>query len=196
MRCLRACALLLAALGGACLASGCGSSSPTAAAAAGGTAAAGSSSSASPAAVTNTARNGIATASTVAGSPAKTSPSCPAASAVTAAMGAAYQAPQMVSGAGGAMCTYDGISMSNGNDVTFTISSGITASNLKALAKDQSGVSSVSAVSGLGDDAYMDVGSSGLSSELFVQQGTEGVEVSAVGTTAQLESLARAVLAS
>jgi hypothetical protein len=30
---------------------------------------------------------------------------------------------------------------------------------------------------------------------LFVRQGTEGVEVSAVGTTAQLEALARAVVA-
>lgn len=162
MRSLHACALLLAALGGACLASGCGSNSSTAA--------------------------GSALA--------KTSPSCPAATTVTAVMGAAYQAPQVVSGADGTMCTYDGVSMSNGNDVTFTISSGITASDLKALAKDQGDVSGVSAVSGLGDDAYLDVGRSGLSSELFVRQGTAGVEVSAVGTMAQLESLARAVLGS
>jgi hypothetical protein len=110
-------------------------------------------------------------------------------------MGVTYPAPQVVSGASGTICTYSGSNNSNGNDVVLTLSGGITPSIIQALANDQGGVSSRSAVSGLGDAAYMDVGSSGLSSELFVLQGTEGIEVTASGTPTQLEAVARAVLA-
>ncbi len=109
-------------------------------------------------------------------------------------MGVPYPAPQVTGGSGNAICSYDGSNNSNGNSVMITISSGISAADITGLAKDQGGVTGDHPVSGLGSEAYFDPGQAGLSSELFVLNGSEGIEVTIVGTQAQSESVARAVI--
>jgi hypothetical protein len=132
-----------------------------------------------------------------AASPAPTSSSgsvCPSASSISAAMGVPYPAPQVTGNSGNAICNYDGSNNSNGNSVMITISSGVTAADITALAKDQGGVTGDQPVSGLGGEAYFDPGQPGLSSELFVLSGSEGIEVTIFGTQEQGESVARAVI--
>jgi hypothetical protein len=109
-------------------------------------------------------------------------------------MGVTYPAPQVTGNSGNAMCSYDGSNNSNGNSVTITISSGLNAASITALAKDQGGVTGDQPVSGLGSEAYFDPGQPGLSSELFALNGSEGIEVTIFGTQAQSESVARAVI--
>jgi hypothetical protein len=109
-------------------------------------------------------------------------------------MGVPYPAPQVTGNSGNAICNYDGSNNSNGNSVMITISSGVTAADITALAKDQGGVTGDQPVSGLGGEAYFDPGQPGLSSELFVLSGSEGIEVTIFGTQEQGESVARAVI--
>jgi hypothetical protein len=109
-------------------------------------------------------------------------------------MGVQYPAPQVAGSSGNAICTYEGAGNSNGNDVVVTISAGVTAAEITALAKEQGGVTGDHPVSGLGDEAYFDPGQTGLSSELFVLNGSDGIEVACVGTQAQSEAVARAVI--
>lgn len=103
-------------------------------------------------------------------------------------------AGQVTGHSGNAICNYDGSNNSNGNSVMITISSGITGADITALARDQGGVTGDHPVPGLGSEAYFDPGQPGLSSELFVLNGTEGIEVTIVGTQVQSESAARAVI--
>jgi hypothetical protein len=109
-------------------------------------------------------------------------------------MGVPYPAPQLTGSSGNAICNYDGSNNSNGNSVMITISDGITPAAITALAKDQGGVTGDDPVSGLGREAYFDPGQPGLSSELFVLNGSQGIEVTIFGTQPQSESVARAVI--
>jgi hypothetical protein len=169
-------------------AGGCGSGSHQAAAP-----------STQPTAATSTGHSATSSGSTgsSAASPAPASSSgsvCPSASSISAAMGVLYPAPQVTGNSGNAICNYSGSNNSNGNSVMITISSGVTGADIAALAKDQGGVTGDHPVSGLGSEAYFDPGQPGLSSELFVLNGSEGIEVTIVGTQEQSESAARAVI--
>lgn len=166
-------------------AAGCGSGSHPAAAP-----------SAQSTAATPAAHSAASTGSTGSSGASSSGSVCPSASSVSAAMGVTYPAPQVSGTSGNAICTYDGSGNSNGNSVTITISGGINAAEITALAKDQGGVTGDNPVSGLGSEAYFDPGQSGLSSELFARNGSEGIEVSIFGTEAQSESVARAVISS
>jgi hypothetical protein len=149
-----------------------------------------------PTATISTARSASSSGSTGSSSALASSSGsvCPSASSISAAMGVPYPAPQVTGNSGNAICNYDGSNNSNGNSVMITISSGMTAADITGLAKDQGGVTGDHPVSGLGSEAFFDPGQPGLSSELFVLNGSEGIEVTIVGTQAQSESAARAVI--
>jgi hypothetical protein len=97
----------------------------------------------------------------------------------------------VVSGASGTVCTYT--SPSGGNGVELT-EGPATAASIAALAKDQGSVASRTQVSGVGSVAYLDVGISGISSELFFLDGSDGVEITAFGTPAQMEAAGRLII--
>lgn len=111
-------------------------------------------------------------------------------------MGSAYPAPVVGSGAS-TSCDYvpaNSATDLNAINVTVTIAPRISSAEIKALAADQGDVSRLSAVPGLGDAAYLDVGIPGTTSDLFVLSGSEGFKVSSGAAPAQLEAVARAVL--
>ena len=97
----------------------------------------------------------------------------------------------MVSGASGTVCTYS--SPSGGNGVELT-EGPATPAAIASLAKVQGSVASRTQVSGIGSVAYLDVGISGISSELFFLDGSEGIEITAFGTPAQMEAAGRLVI--
>jgi hypothetical protein len=150
------------------------------------------SSSSGPAAAGSTTSSATTTTSAATTTTGTSKFSCPTAAATGAAIGESLSAPQVVSGAGGTQCTYQ-TSPSGGNDVVLTAGPA-TATEVAALAKDQGSVASRTQVPGIGSVAYLDVGISGISSELFFLDGTEGIEVTAFGTPAQMEAVARVAI--
>jgi hypothetical protein len=170
--------VVLALCAAGALAAACGSSGPSAS---------------GPSSTSSSAPGATSAPSATSAASSGSAPSCPPASAVGAAMGSSFNAPQVNSGSGGTLCGYT--NPGGGNGVQVLMSPGITSADIAALAKDQGSVSKMESVSGVGSMAIFDVGTTGISSELFVLDGTYGIEVTAVGSESQMEGVAKAVIA-
>jgi hypothetical protein len=111
-------------------------------------------------------------------------------------MGERYS-PLVVRATAPTLCDYvpaDSAVDPNGVNVAITISSAVSASQIRLLSFDQAGVSSVTSVPGLGVVAYLDTGAPGYPDTLFVLSKDGGLKVVAMTPASRLEALAEAAL--
>jgi hypothetical protein len=141
--------------------------------------------------------SGSSSASTV-------SATCPTSAEITAAAGTAYPAPKVSSFSGTVMCSYSDPATGANLVIMFSPASGTSASALKIVADSQANAQHVTAapVSGFGTAAYTftlaDAGtnSSGVATTiLIILDGSKLIDITAQATVAQVQAIARYVLA-
>ena len=132
------------------------------------------------------------------------SATCPTSADITAAAGTAYPEPRVSGFAGTVMCSYSDPATGANLVMMFSPASGTSASTLKIVADSQANAQHVTAVpvSGVGTAAYTftlaDVGtnSSGVATTiLMILDGSTLINITAQATVAQVQAIARYVLA-
>jgi phospholipase C/outer membrane protein assembly factor BamB len=139
------------------------------------------------------------TAGTAAHAPAGTRASggaCPASSMIGRAAGLSLK-PVERTGTDPVSCDYLPVASATNPDATnveLTQSAGMPNQELRALADDSAGMGTTSAVTGVGRSAYLDRGSPGMPSSLFVLRGSVAVKITAELPAASLERIAQVTL--
>ena len=132
------------------------------------------------------------------------SATCPTSAEITAAAGTAYPAPKVSSFSGTVMCSYSDPATGVNLVIVFSPASGTSASALKIVADSQANAQHVTAapVSGFGTAAYTftlaDAGtnSTGVATTiLIILDGSKLINITAQATVAQVQAIARYVLA-
>jgi hypothetical protein len=132
------------------------------------------------------------------------SATCPTSAEITAAAGIAYPAPKVSSFMGTVMCSYSDPATGANLEIGFSPASGTSASTLKTVADSQANAQKRTAapVSGFGAAAYTytladaSTNSSGVATTvLMILDGSRLINITAEATVAQVQAIARYVVA-
>jgi hypothetical protein len=129
---------------------------------------------------------------------------CPTSAAITAAAGTAYPAPKVSSNSGTVLCNYSDSKTGANLVLMFSPASGTSASTLKTVADMQAKSQNTTAasVSGFGAAAYIFTladartnASHVATTMLMILDGSQLINITAQATVAQVQAVARYVLA-